>query len=53
MGNMSITEFFNFEKEYKQDINIFQTKTDAQKVINEWINKNPENARITLLESTL
>jgi glycosyltransferase involved in cell wall biosynthesis len=38
-------EFPNFEKEYEEDLKFWQAKTTTQKAINEWINKNPENAR--------
>ena len=38
-------EFPNFKKEHEQDIRIFQSKTNAQRAINEWVNHNPRNAR--------
>ena len=38
-------DFPSFEKEHKQDIKIFQSKTNAQRAINEWNNNNPKNAR--------
>jgi len=38
-------DFPSFEKEYEEDLKFWQAKTTTQKAINEWINKNPENAR--------
>lgn len=40
-----IDEFPSFEKENKEDIKIFQSKTNTQRAINEWINNNPKGAR--------
>ena len=47
-----INEFPGFEKEYAQDIKVFQSKTRAQQSINEWINKNPGKARRILKEAS-
>ena len=38
-------EFPNFEIEYAEDLKFWQAKTSTQKAINEWVNKNPENSR--------
>jgi len=43
-----IDEFPAIENQNSHDIKIFQSKTNAQRAINEWINKNPGNARKTL-----
>ena len=40
-----IDEFPNFEKEHEHDIEIFQSKTNAQQAINEWLGRNPGKAR--------
>jgi glycosyltransferase involved in cell wall biosynthesis len=46
-------EFPNFEKEHEHDIKIFQSKTNAQRAINEWTSKNPEKARMILKNTSL
>jgi len=48
-----INEFPGFEKEYEQDIKTFMSKTNCQRAINEWINKNPKNARKILRNKCL
>ena len=48
-----IEEFPGFEKKYEPDIRTYQTKTEAQRAINEWINDNPKNARRILKNTCL
>lgn len=40
-----IDEFPTFAEDNKHDIKIFQSKTNSQRAINEWVNKNSKNAR--------
>ena len=44
-------EFPGFEKKFCEDIKKFQAKTNAQKAIYEWANRNPEKARKILKET--